>query len=297
MVTPCSSRCRRSRRTCRPASCPVDSRRRPATAWRPGVSAAPQRIAVVGASLAGLSTARALRAQGYTGEVVVVGNEIHRPYDRPPLSKDFLGSQPRPGGALAGGRGRRPRRHLASGCPRHRACGRTRRAGQPCCCPTTPRSRPTRSSSQREQRPAATCRASGFPGCTCCAPSTTPSRCARTCTRPSRPARPLRSSAAGSSVPRWPRRLASSAARSPSSFPTTCRCGARWARTRMPSPHCTPPTASSFVPTPRSWASASPTPAGSRYCSTVSTPSPRRPWCSASARRPPSGGSSIPDWN
>jgi NADPH-dependent 2,4-dienoyl-CoA reductase/sulfur reductase-like enzyme len=56
------------------------------------VSAAPQRVAVVGASLAGLSTARALRAQGYTGEVVVVGNEIHRPYDRPPLSKDFLGA-------------------------------------------------------------------------------------------------------------------------------------------------------------------------------------------------------------
>ena len=39
-----------------------------------------------------MSTARALRAQGYTGEVVVVGNEIHRPYDRPPLSKDFLGA-------------------------------------------------------------------------------------------------------------------------------------------------------------------------------------------------------------
>ena len=56
------------------------------------MSAAPQRIAVIGASLAGLSTARSLRAQGYTGELVVVGNEIHRPYDRPPLSKDFLGA-------------------------------------------------------------------------------------------------------------------------------------------------------------------------------------------------------------
>ncbi|MET0863548.1 MAG: FAD-dependent oxidoreductase [Nakamurella sp.] len=52
---------------------------------------APARIAVVGASLAGLSTARALRSQGYRGEVVVIGDEIHRPYDRPPLSKDFLG--------------------------------------------------------------------------------------------------------------------------------------------------------------------------------------------------------------
>jgi NADPH-dependent 2,4-dienoyl-CoA reductase/sulfur reductase-like enzyme len=45
---------------------------------------------VVGASLAGLSTARALRAQGYDGELVVVGEEAHRPYDRPPLSKGFL---------------------------------------------------------------------------------------------------------------------------------------------------------------------------------------------------------------
>jgi NADPH-dependent 2,4-dienoyl-CoA reductase/sulfur reductase-like enzyme len=45
---------------------------------------------VVGGSLAGLSTARALRAQGYDGELVVVGEETCRPYDRPPLSKDFL---------------------------------------------------------------------------------------------------------------------------------------------------------------------------------------------------------------
>jgi len=45
---------------------------------------------VVGASLAGLSTARALRSQGYDGELVVVGEESHRPYDRPPLSKEFL---------------------------------------------------------------------------------------------------------------------------------------------------------------------------------------------------------------
>lgn len=52
----------------------------------------PRRIAVVGASLAGLSTARALRAQGFAGELVVIGDEVHRPYDRPPLSKGFLGA-------------------------------------------------------------------------------------------------------------------------------------------------------------------------------------------------------------
>jgi NADPH-dependent 2,4-dienoyl-CoA reductase/sulfur reductase-like enzyme len=45
---------------------------------------------VVGASLAGLSAARSLRKQGYDGRLVVIGDEIHRPYDRPPLSKEFL---------------------------------------------------------------------------------------------------------------------------------------------------------------------------------------------------------------
>ena len=47
-------------------------------------------IAVVGASLAGLRSAEALRAQGFDGRLVVVGDEPHEPYDRPPLSKDFL---------------------------------------------------------------------------------------------------------------------------------------------------------------------------------------------------------------
>ncbi|HET7668708.1 MAG TPA: FAD-dependent oxidoreductase [Mycobacterium sp.] len=47
-------------------------------------------VAVIGASLAGLSAARALRAQGFDGELTVVGDEARRPYDRPPLSKEFL---------------------------------------------------------------------------------------------------------------------------------------------------------------------------------------------------------------
>jgi len=47
-------------------------------------------VCVVGASLAGLLTARTLRAQGFDGRLVLVGEEVHRPYDRPPLSKDFL---------------------------------------------------------------------------------------------------------------------------------------------------------------------------------------------------------------
>lgn len=47
-------------------------------------------ITVVGASLAGLQTARALRSQGFDGRLVIIGDEPHRPYDRPPLSKEFL---------------------------------------------------------------------------------------------------------------------------------------------------------------------------------------------------------------
>jgi NADPH-dependent 2,4-dienoyl-CoA reductase/sulfur reductase-like enzyme len=47
-------------------------------------------VTVVGASLAGLSTVRALRSRGYDGRIVAVGAERHAPYDRPPLSKAFL---------------------------------------------------------------------------------------------------------------------------------------------------------------------------------------------------------------
>jgi NADPH-dependent 2,4-dienoyl-CoA reductase/sulfur reductase-like enzyme len=47
-------------------------------------------VAVVGASLAGLSAARCLRKQGFDGRLVIIGDETHRPYDRPPLSKEFL---------------------------------------------------------------------------------------------------------------------------------------------------------------------------------------------------------------
>ena len=49
-----------------------------------------QTLAIVGASLAGLSAARAARAQGFRGRLIIIGDEAQRPYDRPPLSKDFL---------------------------------------------------------------------------------------------------------------------------------------------------------------------------------------------------------------
>ncbi len=48
------------------------------------------RVVVVGASLAGLRAAEALRGNGYDGGLTVVGAEVHPPYDRPPLSKGLL---------------------------------------------------------------------------------------------------------------------------------------------------------------------------------------------------------------
>jgi 3-phenylpropionate/trans-cinnamate dioxygenase ferredoxin reductase subunit len=52
--------------------------------------AALEEIVVVGASLAGIRCAEALRRQGYGGRLALVGDEPHRPYDRPPLSKEVL---------------------------------------------------------------------------------------------------------------------------------------------------------------------------------------------------------------
>ena len=47
-------------------------------------------IVIVGASLAGAKAAEALRADGFTGRVLLRGEEPERPYERPPLSKGYL---------------------------------------------------------------------------------------------------------------------------------------------------------------------------------------------------------------
>ncbi|MFR0352058.1 NAD(P)/FAD-dependent oxidoreductase [Streptomyces sediminimaris] len=49
-----------------------------------------RRVVVVGAGMAGVQTAVALREQGFTGSVTLIGAEPHQPYDRPPLSKAVL---------------------------------------------------------------------------------------------------------------------------------------------------------------------------------------------------------------
>lgn len=56
------------------------------------------RVVIVGASLAGLRAAESLRSNGHEGAITVVGAEKHRPYDRPPLSKQVLTGKVAPDG-------------------------------------------------------------------------------------------------------------------------------------------------------------------------------------------------------
>lgn len=47
-------------------------------------------VVIIGASMAGLRTAEALRRFGYSGPITAIGDEKHAPYNRPPLSKEVL---------------------------------------------------------------------------------------------------------------------------------------------------------------------------------------------------------------
>src|SRR5262245_6618975 len=49
-----------------------------------------EQFVIVGAGLAGAKAAETLRAEGFSGSIVLVGDEDHRPYERPPLSKGLL---------------------------------------------------------------------------------------------------------------------------------------------------------------------------------------------------------------
>lgn len=53
-------------------------------------------LVIVGASLSGVRAAEGARAQGWTGRIVMVGEEPHLPYDRPPLSKALLDAETEP---------------------------------------------------------------------------------------------------------------------------------------------------------------------------------------------------------
>lgn len=52
-----------------------------------------QTFVIVGAGLAGAKAAEALRAEGFDGRIVLIGQEPERPYERPPLSKSYLQGQ------------------------------------------------------------------------------------------------------------------------------------------------------------------------------------------------------------
>ena len=45
---------------------------------------------IAGASLAGAKAAETLRDEGFDGDIVLIGAEPERPYERPPLSKGYL---------------------------------------------------------------------------------------------------------------------------------------------------------------------------------------------------------------
>ncbi len=65
-----------------------------------------ERVVIVGASLAGLRAAEELRTRGHAGTITIVGDEPHRPYDRPPLSKQVLaGTKPPESTALTAASG------------------------------------------------------------------------------------------------------------------------------------------------------------------------------------------------
>jgi len=54
------------------------------------MSTAEQTFVIVGAGLAGAKAAEALRMQDFTGRIAMLGEESEPPYNRPPLSKDYL---------------------------------------------------------------------------------------------------------------------------------------------------------------------------------------------------------------
>ena len=54
------------------------------------MSSETRRIVIVGGGLAGAKAAETLRETGFDGELTIVGDESERPYERPPLSKEYL---------------------------------------------------------------------------------------------------------------------------------------------------------------------------------------------------------------
>jgi 3-phenylpropionate/trans-cinnamate dioxygenase ferredoxin reductase subunit len=54
------------------------------------MSTQPEAFVIVGAGLAGAKAAETLRKEGFDGRLILIGDEAERPYERPPLSKEYL---------------------------------------------------------------------------------------------------------------------------------------------------------------------------------------------------------------
>src|SRR2546428_1925836 len=54
------------------------------------MSSRPRTFVIVGANSTGGTAAATLRTEGFEGRVVLIGEEVHPPYERPPLSKEYL---------------------------------------------------------------------------------------------------------------------------------------------------------------------------------------------------------------
>ena len=53
-------------------------------------------VVIVGGGHAGAQAAIALRQRKFTGTIAIIGDEIYPPYERPPLSKEYLAREHRP---------------------------------------------------------------------------------------------------------------------------------------------------------------------------------------------------------
>jgi 3-phenylpropionate/trans-cinnamate dioxygenase ferredoxin reductase subunit len=62
-------------------------------------NAMPETVVIVGASLAGATAAAELRRLEFAGRIVLIGEEAHRPYERPPLTKQLLRGESQPSDA------------------------------------------------------------------------------------------------------------------------------------------------------------------------------------------------------
>ena len=187
---------------------------------------ADQTFVIVGGGLAGAKAAETLRAEGFTGRVILIGDERDHPYERPPLSKGYLARQ---GGARQRlrPRARLVRARTTSNCTSARPSSRIDRDGQDRRASATAHRRPLRQAAARHRRRAAPPRHPRHRPRR--RPPPAPPRPRRAAARASWP--PSAGTTATSSSPapagsawRSPRRPASTAPRSPSSSPSRPRC-------------------------------------------------------------------------